>query len=114
MVSKARVDLPEPERPVRTMSRSRGSSTVMSCRLCSRAPLTTIFPGILWIDPFPPELYRGFATGKKVRNHSFARNPLEGHELLHHLPGPEDGDPPAALGDDDPDGVRGPGDPGHR
>src|SRR6185312_12464535 len=42
MVSKARDDLPEPESPVMTMSLSRGSSTSMFLRLCSRAPLTTI------------------------------------------------------------------------
>src|ERR1700690_2850600 len=42
MVSKARDDLPEPDRPVITTSRSRGISTSMFLRLCSRAPLTTI------------------------------------------------------------------------
>src|SRR3954454_3494257 len=43
MVSNASEDLPEPDRPVMTTSESRGSSTVMSLRLCSRAPLTTSF-----------------------------------------------------------------------
>src|SRR5215510_3655445 len=38
MVSKASEDLPEPERPVNTISRSRGISTSMFLRLCSRAP----------------------------------------------------------------------------
>src|SRR3989454_3691775 len=42
MVSKASEDLPEPESPVRTTSWSRGSSTSMFLRLCSRAPRTTI------------------------------------------------------------------------
>src|SRR5690348_2033096 len=42
MVSKAREDLPEPESPVMTTSLSRGISTSMFLRLCSRAPLTTI------------------------------------------------------------------------
>src|SRR5918997_1171527 len=42
MVSKASEDLPEPDNPVITTSESRGSSTVTSLRLCSRAPLTTI------------------------------------------------------------------------
>src|SRR5688572_21836813 len=42
MVSKARLDLPEPERPVMTTSWSRGISTSMFFRLCSRAPRTTI------------------------------------------------------------------------
>src|SRR5262245_40014120 len=38
MVSKASEDLPEPERPVNTIRRSRGSSRSMFCRLCVRAP----------------------------------------------------------------------------
>src|SRR5215213_1695011 len=40
MVSKAREDLPDPERPVITVKRSRGMSTLMFFRLCWRAPLT--------------------------------------------------------------------------
>src|SRR5690349_15553325 len=40
MVSKAREDLPEPERPVITVKRSRGMSTFMFLRLCWRAPFT--------------------------------------------------------------------------
>src|SRR5918992_740116 len=42
MVSKARLDLPEPESPVITISASRGSSTSMPLRLCSRAPEMTM------------------------------------------------------------------------
>src|ERR1051325_7029895 len=38
MVSKASEDFPEPERPVNTTSLSRGISTSMFLRLCSRAP----------------------------------------------------------------------------
>src|SRR5262249_21173355 len=38
MVSKAREDLPEPDRPVSTTSWSRGISRSMFLRLCSRAP----------------------------------------------------------------------------
>ncbi len=38
MVSKARLDLPEPDSPVKTISESRGRSSEMSLRLCSRAP----------------------------------------------------------------------------
>src|SRR5690349_16483581 len=45
MVSNASVDLPDPDRPVMTTSASRGSTTVTSLRLCSRAPETTIWPG---------------------------------------------------------------------
>jgi hypothetical protein len=42
MVSKASEDLPLPESPATTTMTSRGSETVMSLRLCSRAPRTTI------------------------------------------------------------------------
>src|SRR5438093_393566 len=42
MVSKARLDLPEPESPVTTMRLSRGISTEMFLRLCTRAPCTAI------------------------------------------------------------------------
>src|SRR5271165_1744459 len=42
MVSKASEDLPEPERPVITISRLRGSVRSTFLRLCSRAPLMTI------------------------------------------------------------------------
>src|SRR3990172_7343865 len=55
MVSKARLDLPLPDRPVMTTSRSRGSSTVMFLRLCSRAPRTTIES---WVMRFPAALSR--------------------------------------------------------
>src|SRR5881397_231443 len=41
IVSKARLDLPEPESPVNTMIASRGRSRWTSLRLCSRAPRTT-------------------------------------------------------------------------
>src|SRR3954471_20279622 len=40
MVSKASDDLPDPDRPVKTMSLSRGSSMLTFLRLCSRAPRT--------------------------------------------------------------------------
>src|SRR6266700_5697243 len=42
MVSKARLDLPEPDRPVTTTSLSRGISTEMFFRLWTRAPCTAI------------------------------------------------------------------------
>src|SRR5229473_4816036 len=42
MVSKAKLDLPEPERPVTTTSLSRGISTDMFFRLCTRAPCTAM------------------------------------------------------------------------
>src|ERR1700704_2151722 len=42
MVSKAKLDLPEPDSPVTTISLSRGISTDMFFRLCTRAPCTAI------------------------------------------------------------------------
>src|SRR6266852_1590627 len=42
MVSKAKDDLPEPERPVITVNLSRGISTSMLLRLCCRAPRTVM------------------------------------------------------------------------
>src|SRR6516162_3121304 len=42
MVSNARLDLPEPDRPVITMSLSRGISTEMFLRLWTRAPCTAM------------------------------------------------------------------------
>ncbi len=42
MVSKARLDLPEPESPVTTTSWSRGISSETFLRLCTRAPCTAI------------------------------------------------------------------------
>src|SRR6185295_18387434 len=44
MVSKARLDLPEPDSPVMTTRALRGSLRCRSLRLCSRAPETTISP----------------------------------------------------------------------
>src|ERR1700722_10378178 len=41
IVSNARLDLPEPDRPVNTIIASRGRSSETSLRLCSRAPRTT-------------------------------------------------------------------------
>src|SRR2546421_6875112 len=42
MVSNAKDDLPEPERPVITVNLSRGMSTSMFLRLCWRAPRTVM------------------------------------------------------------------------
>src|SRR5262245_21484951 len=42
MVSNARLDLPEPDRPVTTIKLSRGISTETFLRLCTRAPCTAI------------------------------------------------------------------------
>src|SRR5690348_10693890 len=53
MVSKASEDLPDPDRPVITTRLSRGMSTSMFFRLCSRAPRTeSVLPAILSLmDP---------------------------------------------------------------
>src|SRR3712207_2175025 len=60
MVSKASEDLPDPDRPVMTTSESRGSSTVTSLRLCSRAPETTME---FWrLDIRPPLSLRRWRT----------------------------------------------------
>src|SRR3954451_24401090 len=42
MVSKARLDLPDPDSPVTTTSLSRGISTLTFLRLCTRAPCTAM------------------------------------------------------------------------
>src|SRR5205809_3015668 len=46
MVSKARLDLPDPDRPVITVRLSRGISTSIPLRLCSRAPRTEMWVSI--------------------------------------------------------------------
>jgi hypothetical protein len=46
MVSKAKEDLPEPERPVITTSLSRGMSKSIFLRLCSRAPRILRYEGM--------------------------------------------------------------------
>src|SRR5580700_1470801 len=51
MVSKARLDLPDPERPVTTMSLSRGISTEMFLRLWTRTPWTAMVVRALWDRP---------------------------------------------------------------
>src|SRR4051812_8219764 len=52
MVSKASDDLPDPDNPVMTVSRSRGMETLMFLRLCSRAPRTnsasSAIAGVSW------------------------------------------------------------------
>src|SRR5262249_32086781 len=68
MVSKASEDLPEPESPVMTMSLSRGSSTSMFLRLCSRAPLTMILS-----IACPP-----FASGAQRAGHLTTTAPFHG------------------------------------
>src|SRR4029077_13239276 len=52
MVSKARLDLPEPDSPVITMSLSRGISTEMFLRLWTRAPCTAMVVRAKVLDEF--------------------------------------------------------------
>jgi hypothetical protein len=49
MVSKAKDDFPEPERPVITINLSFGISNEMFFKLCSFAPLITIFLSIIFV-----------------------------------------------------------------
>src|ERR687886_2958674 len=62
MVSKARLDLPEPDSPVITISALRGILRCRSLRLCSRAPETTISPCDLTASSLRGRL-AGAATG---------------------------------------------------
>src|SRR5690606_25245963 len=50
MVSKASEDLPDPDRPVITISLSRGSRTSMDLRLCSLAPRMTMSRAGEWLS----------------------------------------------------------------
>src|ERR1700733_2409819 len=52
MVSNAKLDLPEPESPVTTMSLSRGISTEMFLRLWTRAPCTAMVVRAEALDGF--------------------------------------------------------------
>src|SRR5262249_30593412 len=55
MVSNAKLDLPEPESPVMTTRQSRGISSAMFLRLCTRAPCTAIVVrGAAFGAPFSP------------------------------------------------------------
>src|SRR5918993_4937085 len=71
MVSKAREDLPLPERPVTTTITSRGREMLTFFRLCSRAPRTTIRFSAIFGHPFSKvastKVY-GPLWGGQVRN----------------------------------------------
>src|ERR671921_3041526 len=71
MVSKAREDLPLPERPVTTTITSRGRETLTFFRLCSRAPRTTIRFSAIFGHPFSKVAFTkvyGPLWGGQVRN----------------------------------------------
>src|SRR5207253_4176689 len=100
MVSNARLDLPEPESPVMQISLFRGSRTVMSLRLCSRAPWTTSSSEAI-TDP----VYRGASDRTSVRK--AARKPAPqasfvGEAVAARVPRPLAG----ALAETGPDGVQ--------
>src|SRR5689334_4499550 len=65
MVSNARLDLPDPERPVMTVRLSRGMSTSIPLRLCSRAPRTEIWVSI---GAFVPALFYEYRLGSPMAN----------------------------------------------
>lgn len=62
MVSKAREDLPLPERPVTTTITSRGRETFTFFKLCSRAPRTTIRFSAISYHPFSSLLLRKYTA----------------------------------------------------
>src|SRR5882757_9418539 len=79
MVSNASDDLPDPDRPVNTISASRGISRSTFLRLCSRAPRTWIvrwtsagdlltilaIGSVLCLAPSQPPLQRGRTLGRR-------------------------------------------------
>src|ERR687892_697828 len=82
MVSKASDDLPEPDSPVKTISRSRGSSGLTLRGLCPRAPLTTSE------SPTKSEAIARASLGnacsrEHAGGHSHARLPQLALELAH-------------------------------
>jgi hypothetical protein len=81
MVSKASELLPLPESPVTTTKTSRGSETVMSFKLCSRAPRTTILLSAIFVLPFARDKYTapfGEAKGRSgiYKNFTTHRTPI--------------------------------------
>src|SRR3982074_1010491 len=64
MVSNARDDFPEPHRPVKTISWSRGSRTSTSLRLCSRAP--RIVRSVLVVASATSPSYRAAADYERM------------------------------------------------
>src|ERR1700674_2766082 len=64
MVSNASDDFPEPDRPVKTISWSRGSRTSRSLRLCSRAP--RIVRSVLAVDSATSPSYRAGARYERT------------------------------------------------
>src|SRR5215470_17384819 len=100
MVSKASEDFPEPDRPVNTTSLSRGISTSMFFRLCSRAPLMVIAredDAFCWrlarstssISAFPSALPAPFLLGRAAAFAGLRRQgTLERRKNGRHFPVP--------------------------
>src|SRR5579864_4257858 len=85
MVSNAREDLPEPDRPVNTISLSRGRSTETFWRLCSRAPRTTS-RSLIPIDPTEPARVPG-RTHVRLRRSPWApMEPAVAHPAVDERP----------------------------
>src|SRR5271166_1419674 len=85
MVSKAKEDLPDPDRPVMTVRASRGISTSTFLRLCSRAPRTWMFPAIrdsLVLGMFPIIWPHGGGLGRGPGTGG-GRSPI----AIHHYEG---------------------------
>src|SRR6266852_8479432 len=57
MVSKASEDFPDPDRPVKTTSLSRGMERVTFLRLCSRAPRIVIWSVGIFLISWSPRLF---------------------------------------------------------
>src|ERR671919_468424 len=83
MVSKASDDLPEPDSPVKTISRSRGSSRLTLRRLCSRAPRMTSESAIGGAAYPAEKSFRGGLVGAAI-----ARDPMHLHDVADHLDRP--------------------------
>src|SRR5437773_10963965 len=83
MVSKASDDLPEPDRPVITTNLSRGMSTSMFRRLCTRAPRTAIH-----LRGIRTHYYSKSSQGKRKK----AKGIASGDTAFAALPGVAGGD----------------------
>src|SRR6476619_3943679 len=83
MVSKARDDLPDPERPVMTVRLSRGIAISIPFRLCSRAPRTVIWVSIGSIlFQICSCFTRGLAGGQRAGTARFPRQKHHVHRTV--------------------------------
>src|SRR5215471_17322558 len=85
MVSNASDDLPDPESPVSTTKLSRGMSTSMFFRLCSRAPRTRMSCMDRWDRRCEAEVYRprqGESDSEKYPQRRRAYSPVRGADSV--------------------------------